>query len=158
MLTSLANILESKSNRVKSTGLLFGDFTGDEHSKITNNARIESFGLHMRDLLDFFYFRRYLPTTETNNVHAEDFFENEPAKWDYYRPDYVFITPQEFFNLRSRIRQQIGHITVDTTTLSPLDKSWDFYEQTQKIAPAYQKFSSHSPRELLGSFWKRAQS
>src|SRR5262245_48621312 len=101
MMNQLASLLEGRNTspfRSKPTGYTHTSMTAsfsrgtgvikisqgnveeDETLRVTNNAFIEAFGIHVRALLDFFYSK-----AQDDDVVAAHFFES-PGVWENSRP------------------------------------------------------------------------
>lgn len=165
MLHNLANILNQKLNTenemtpadiramLNSTGIIQTTSTQDTDLLVSNNARIESFGIHARALLDFFYGLEILEKQNrkrrTDDVFAEDFFDKE-TDWRDTRP----VMPDDFEAIRKRVNKEIAHITYHKTAdITPKTKSWLFSDIKGVIEEAFITFRELAPKERLGERW-----
>lgn len=124
---------------------------------VTNNARIEAFGVHVRALLDFFYgleefeqkpkFKR-----KDDDVFAEDFLD-KPEDWRNARPS----VPIDFDAIRTKVNKQIAHITYEGSQVEPEAKRWLFGYIRGIIKAAYDKFRGKAVQERLGERWGWSQ-
>ena len=102
-----------------------------------NNSLIESFAIHVRNLIDFLW-----PNNPSNdNVIADDFF-NDKTIW-------LNIKPQITGNLnkaRLRAHKEIAHISYDRLKVRPENKPWDFITITKEISYAMNLFFNSIPK------------
>ena len=112
-----------------------------------NNAMLESFTIHARVLLDFFYSKR----PQKDDVIAEDFF-NEPAEWHNIRPEMTEILKK----LNKRVGKEVAHLTYARQDITPEDKQWYLNQIAQDMSVVVNKFLANLPRELLGPRWNAA--
>jgi len=90
-----------------------------------SNVLIESFAVHVRNVIDFLYLGNPKPT----DVVAADFFASE--EWAKIRP---CISPR-LSAARVRANKEIAHLTTDRITGSPPEKVWDFAGLATEIRP-----------------------
>src|ERR1035438_5914445 len=109
------------------------------------SALLESFAVHLRNLIEFFFFNK-----KEGYVRAQDFFEN-PAEW---RPA---LTP-DLKNLLARANNEVSHLTINRINGNPPSKIWDtaaMVEQIEMIAKLFAAKASGKRlepkvREFLG--------
>ncbi len=95
------------------------------HGGTIGNALLESFTVHARILLDFFYAGAPKSADEQpkppqkDDVIAEDFFE-DPAHWLSSRPTMT----EELKKVHFRVGKEIAHLTYFRSRLA--DKNWPF--------------------------------
>jgi hypothetical protein len=68
------------------------------------SALLESFAIHLRGLIDFFYTRA--ERAQDDDLVAADFFDS-PDTWD------PGIIPKSLFDARTRTNKEVGHITYE---------------------------------------------
>ncbi len=165
MMNRLASILEGKSNSLfasrptsytnttvttiftRSTGVIKSSQDNPEEDdtlRVTNNAFIESFGVHIRSLLDFFYSKG-----QEDDVVAWQFFAS-PTIWENARP---LKSKEDLQKLKDRVNKEIAHLTYTRQTVK--SKSWPFKEIQDDLNKVADVFCSLVPKNLLGSRWKQ---
>ena len=164
MMNRLASILKGESNSllvsrptsytntteiailIRSTGIIQTSQDGreeDDSLRVTNNALIEAFGVHVRSLLDFFYSKG-----KDDDVVATHFF-SASIIWEIARP---FKSPEDLKRLKNRVNKEIAHLTY--TRQKVKSKLWSFKEIQDDLNKIVELFSSLVPKNLLGSRWK----
>ncbi len=98
------------------------------------NALIESFVVHLRNVIDFLYLDRPKPT----DVVAGHFFD--PNVWHGLRPP-ISSTLEA---ARVRANKEIAHLTTDRITGSPPEKAWDFKGLAVEIKPSMRLFAERA--------------
>ncbi len=88
---------------------------GPELLRIVNNAVVESFGLHLRNLVKFLYDDR----PEVDDVVAGDFFD-DPEEWKQMRPE----LPEPLREARTRANKELAHLTTRRKGLGDPGKGW----------------------------------
>jgi hypothetical protein len=102
-----------------------------------NNSLIESFAIHVRNLIDFIW-----PNNPSNdNVISDDFF-NDKNIWSNVKPQ---ITGN-LNKARLRAHKEIAHISYDRLKVSPENKPWDFITITKEISYAMNLFFNNIPK------------
>jgi hypothetical protein len=84
------------------------------------NALLESFVIHFRALVDFFYPPAH---PKSDDVLATHFYE-DPAEWESIRP----ALSNELKRGRERAHKEIAHLTYTRLSVTPETKPWDFVE------------------------------
>jgi len=109
------------------------------------NALLESFVIHFRNLLDFFY-----PTENAKNddVLAEDYFDD--GAWNKIRPALSDAMAQG----KIRAHKEIAHLTYARLQVTPESKNWKFIDITNELNEIMEVFVSHVPKARLGSKWQ----
>ena len=164
MMNRLASILEGESNSlfvskstpythtaetailINSTGIVKTSQEGlkeDDSWRVTNNALIEAFGVHVRSLLDFFY-----SEGQHDDVVATHFFSSSSI-WENARP---FKSAEDLEKIKSRVNKEIAHLTYTRQKVE--SKRWYFKEIQDDLNKIIEVFSSLVPKNLLGSRWK----
>ena len=100
-----------------------------------NNALIEAFAVHVRNVIDFLYLEDPKPT----DVVAADFLD--PGVWRQICPD---ISPS-LSAARKRANKEIAHLTTDRIAGSPPEKGWDFRALVTELKPLLQFFATKAP-------------
>lgn len=95
-----------------------------------NNALIESFGVHLRNLLDFLYFDEPQPT----DVVAGDYCR--PGAWKAARP----AMSTTLNAARSRSNKELAHLTTQRISGILPGKKWAFVPLADEIRPLLQLF------------------
>lgn len=126
-----------------------GGFTSDWAS---GNAHVESFAIHCRNLIFFFFAHDSVHSAgspRSTDVLAVDFFDN-PTHWDT-------ICPRISDTLRSAKKQadkQIAHITEERRNLNQQNgptASWKSGIITVELAHVMRTFLDHVPPKVLDS-------
>jgi len=109
-----------------------------------NNALIESFGIHVRNLIDFLY----VENPRSDNVCASDFF---PCKEDWFklRPQ---LTPL-LEKAKKRANKELSHLTYTRINVTPEEKKWDFIKVYQDMSCVFDFFIENVDKGLLNSDW-----
>ena len=109
-----------------------------------NNALLESFTLHVRNLIDFLY----VENPGSDDVYASDYFP--------YKEDWLKIRPQitTFLEkVKKRANKEVSHLTYSRTKVSQDEKKWDFVRIFQEIRRGFDVFVGKVDEELLSSEW-----
>jgi hypothetical protein len=115
MLSSLHLLL--KSNKINNVAI--------------RNALIESFAVHTRILIHFFY----TPKSRSTDVVADEFFE-DPKIWYKTRPRITKFLEKSI----SMANKQVSHFTEDRLELPKEDKTWLFDKIVDDINKVVNKF------------------
>jgi hypothetical protein len=109
------------------------------HKKGTTeyDALIESFAIHLRNLIEFFI----LPE-KSDYVRAVHFFQN-PAEWPTMK------LTGEFKKLHDRASNEVSHLTVRRIDGNPPEKEWYTEEIVQQIEPIAEKFGAKADVKKL---------
>lgn len=113
--------------------------------QVSRNARVESFAIHLRNLITFFY-----PTqnTKTTDVYARDFFTNK-SEWIDSCP----VISTKLIKARERAHREVGHLTTHRISGTPKEKAWDMTDLCEEILPIIRFFYvSARPAPLPGFF------
>jgi hypothetical protein len=104
-----------------------------------NNVLIESFVVHLRNVIEFFYDLDPRPT----DVVAADFLS--PSRWEALRPE----ISDSLRRARTRANKEIAHLTTDRISGNPPNKGWDFQELAKEIEKLVRCFAAEaSPSRL----------
>jgi len=105
-----------------------------------HDAVVESFVLHLRNLIDFFYPRK---TSQKTDVIATDFMDN-PGDWD--SPTSVSASLEA---ARGRADKELSHLTDKRKYEGDPTKSWETDALFAKIKSVAEKFAGKaSPKKL----------
>lgn len=110
------------------------------------NALLESFVIHFRALLDFFY-----PPAgaKPDDVLSTDFFR-DPSEWEQARP----ALPEALRQGKLRAHKEIAHLTYARQAVAPEAKAWAFMEiatEMEKLMRLFQKAAKLEHAEGSGS-------
>lgn len=111
-----------------------------------NNALIEAFVIHARNLLYFLYGEK----KEPDDAVASDFFSDQKA-WIKIRPK----TPDNLKNVGKRVGKEVAHLTYSRLGVTPDTKPWHFVDITKDMMKVFDKFLENVPRELLHDSWNQ---
>ena len=120
----------------------------DEEHVARVNADIESFAIHLRALLDFFY----MPPEKarSDDILAEHFF-TDPQLWREARPQ---LSEQELAAIRERVGKEIAHLTYRRLFLTEPEKLWPFIDLKRTALDALEAFLENVDRSLLSERWR----
>lgn len=125
--------------------LVAGMGSGIAGQGVINNALLESFAIHLRGLIHFFY----AGNPQSDDVVAQDFFE-DPETWRSGRP----LKNEILQVAKKRADKEVAHLTYSRIDITPEDKLWDFVQLHEELQKAISAFIKDVPRELLGESWK----
>ena len=114
-----------------------------ERLVVLHNALIESFALHARVLLDFFY--GSAKSRNQDDVLAEHFFHDAEI-WHAKRPH---LSDDDRKLIKRRVGKEIAHLTYARQMVDPEDKPWPITDIVDVIDAAANKFFDLAPMELL---------
>ncbi len=109
------------------------------------NALLESFTIHARGLLQFFFPNQPRP----DDAAAVDFLP-AAAAWETARGD----MPPILADLAARVGKEVAHLTYGRLRVTPDTKPWHFLAVVDALSVVAQTFRSMVPERLLGSHWK----
>lgn len=109
-----------------------------------NNAALESFTVHARVLLEFFFGDKPRP----DDVVADDFLGGQ-GKWSELRGD----LPTILADLRDRVGTEVAHLTYARLVVTPETKGWRFVEIAQAFEGVVGRFLRAVPAERLAPTW-----
>jgi hypothetical protein len=118
--------------------------TGEYEKAPISNALLESFTIHTRALLDFFY----SVNPWEDDVIAEDFFR-DPIEWLDLRPEMT----NELMKVNRRVGKEVAHLTYARQNITPEEKQWYFMQIANDMSIVILEFLKHLPRDLLGPRW-----
>ncbi len=125
---------EIKSGRINPP--IFSDVDVQKNIK---NILVESFGLHLRNLIDFLY----IDKPQETDVIAGDFLST--GTWAALRP----ALSSKLDSARKRANKELAHLTTNRITGSPLEKKWDILGLVGEIKVPLKKFVTNSVRTRI---------
>jgi len=109
-----------------------------------NNALLESFTIHVRALIGFFYSEK----PRDDDIIAEDFFNNQ-TDWHSIRP----LKTKTLENAKKRADKEVAHLTYNRLDVTPEQKPWEFLEIFDELQVLIKVFLDNVDQDLLGSHW-----
>lgn len=119
--------------------------TAEALPAVHRNALVESFAIHIRDLIGFFYAGT---SPHGDDIIAEDFFP-EPDIWRNAIPaksDYLE-------ELRIRANKEVAHLTYTRLQLTPDNGRWDYDRAFEVLNEIIATFRSIVPEEHINQKW-----
>jgi hypothetical protein len=107
---------------------------------VLKNAVIESFVIHLRNLIDFLYSDNPQP----DDVVAADFFD-DPKKWSSSRP----TMSSTLARARKRANKEIGHLTTRRFPGRDPAKRWEFRSLTNDLRIELRRLRTRPPLSAL---------
>lgn len=108
-----------------------------------HNALVESFAIHLRNMLDFLWPDK--PKRKSDWVIAADFFPS-PSDWEKLRPE----ISQPLLDSRVRAAKEIAPLTYARLAVDPEQKGWDVRQIANEVTQVVEKFIRHVPMQFLG--------
>ena len=108
-----------------------------------HNALVESFAIHLRNMLDFLWPDK--PKRKSDWVIAADFFPS-PSDWEKLCPE----ISQLLLDSRVRAAKEIAHLTYACLAVDPEQKDWDVRQIANEVTRVVEKFIRHVPMQFLG--------
>ncbi len=127
---------------VTALGLASG--IGGESSPL-NNALLESFVIHARNLLHFFFPEQPYAT----DVLAQHYFPT-PAEWVGIRGD----MPEVLADVRSRANKEMAHLTYDRLLVDDKSKHWQYLDILAALKEIMARLVQNVPPDLLHQDWQ----
>jgi hypothetical protein len=146
MTLSLVGLRRSFISFTRSTGIIKSSQSNleeDDTLRVTNNAFIEAFGVHVRALLDFFYSKG-----QDDDVVAAHFFES-PSVWENSRP---LKSKEDLQKIKNRVNKEIAHLTYARQDVK--SKLWPFTEIQNDLNRIAEVFKRQVSKDLLGDRWQ----
>lgn len=103
-------------------------------------ALLESFTIHARALLEFFY----AENPREDDVVAEDYL-NDEGKWADIRGD----MPPILEDVRRRVGKEVAHLTYARCSVTKEEKPWPFGEIAQAFEVVLERFLHAVPKHRL---------
>lgn len=119
--------------------------SGITREVVINNAILESFAIHVRVLIYFFYSEK----PQRDDVVAEDFFSNS-EEWIRIRPEITVLLR----TAKRRADKEVAHLTYTRNKVTPEQKPWNIVEITEHLRDVVSAFIASVPHEVLGDRWK----
>jgi hypothetical protein len=111
---------------------------------IATNAFLESFAIHSRALVQFFYAK----SPQADDVIAEDFFP-EAHQWQSLRG----ALPDALTPVSRRVGKELAHLTYARLDVTPEAKRWDIRQVWESLSGVIDLFIQNVDREKLGPAW-----
>lgn len=108
------------------------------------NALLESFGIHVRNLIDFLY----IENPGSDDVCASDFFSCK-EDWFKIRPGLTSLLEKA----KKRANKELSHLTYKRINVTAEEKKWYFVKIFQDLLNAFNIFVENVDKELLNSDW-----
>lgn len=117
--------------------------TSNLSSQFLMNVLVESFGLHLRNLITFLY-----PTRNQHNtdVYARDYFSDKD-EWTRIAPS-LSVT---LAKARRRADKELGHLTTKRIAGFSDNKKWEMSSLTKELKPILQLFCSSANKSKLAT-------
>ncbi len=112
------------------------------------NALLESFIIHVRALLDFFYTN----DPKSDDIVALDYFSDKEL-WKTLRP----TLSRTLRIAKKRAGKEVAHLTYARLKTSPENKTWAFMDITTEVQAIVSIFLKNTPGSLLASQWESPQ-
>lgn len=109
------------------------------------NALLESFVIHFRTLIDFFYIEK----PHKDDVIAADFFVEKDA-WEKIRPR----VSDDLSRSRARVHKETAHLTYARLHVTPKAKKWKYVEIANNVRSIMNLFYQKAPNNLFSDRWK----
>ena len=100
------------------------------------SALVESFGIHLRNLIDFFY-----REGRRDDVTAQDFLDATTT----WRPK----EPLSLTKAHERANKELSHLTQARISGNPPEKAWDTYGLLNEIAAVAGEFAAKASQKKL---------
>lgn len=131
------------------SGVPYTQPSREEESALFGNALLESFAIHLRALLDFFY-PNPNARKKKDDVRAAHFFQ-KPENWIAVRPE---LPDDEVKSIKTRVSKEIAHLTYRRNEISQVDSTWPILELKPHILRALKVFLNEVDRSLLSDRWE----
>ena len=112
---------------------------------VINSAFLESFTIHLRVLIGFFYSEN----PRNDDIIADDFFAIS-GEWQSIRPPKTKVLDKA----KRRADKEVAHLTYTRLDITPEQKNWDFVEIFNDIQVIVKTFLNNISIDLLGSKWE----
>ncbi len=110
-----------------------------ELATVLRNVVVESFGVHLRNLVDFLYPRS---TVKTSDVIAADYYPNGSLPHDFPK------ISSSLERARRRADKELSHLTTSRISGAPPEKAWEHKELAAEIRKLLLTFVSSAPIKL----------
>ena len=113
-----------------------------------NNALLESFAIHVRALIHFFFDCG----GQRDDVLAIHFFST-PDDWTSVAPPLTKVLQQA----KKRADKEVAHLTYSRQKVTPEKKPWQFMPIFNDLQKAVEAFIECVPQDLLGERWEQTK-
>jgi hypothetical protein len=120
--------------------LLLGSMFWDPRWRLALNAQVESFTIHVRQLIAFFW----NDDPRKGDAIAADYFS--PGEWERLRPKQPPVIDDAVYR---KIGWGVAHLTYGRARSTVEDKQWAFVEIGQALVPAVLCFLDNVDRSKL---------
>lgn len=111
-----------------------------EVNTVINNCIVESFGIHARNLRDFFF----NTSGKKDDILAVDFFD-DPEEWSKY-----INRKSDILNeINKRVGKELVHLTYTRIGKTPEEKIWQKGEIARDINRLFKDFLKRVPKERI---------
>jgi hypothetical protein len=107
-----------------------------------HNTILESFAIHVRNLIDFLYEKK--ANVKGDAIVAEHYFPN-PQEWIEIRP----IKSNMLKNAKKLAEKQVAHLTYTRKNKEP----WAYIEITKEIKLVFKIFFNNILKDLFGKYY-----
>ena len=111
-----------------------------------HNALVESFAIHLRNLVEFLWSDK----PKNDQVIAEDYFAL-PDDWRSVRG----AIPEALRAARIRAAKEVTHLTYARLLVTEARKGWSFVALSREIMKTFRLYLRNVPTETLGESWKK---
>jgi hypothetical protein len=111
---------------------------------VHNNAFLEAFALHIRNLIDFLY----NDNPKNDDVYAGDFFGNIDD-WRNKRPTITELLEKS----KKRANKEVSHLTYKRIDITPEEKKWHYVKIYKDMLKSFEMFVKIVDKQLLGPDW-----
>jgi hypothetical protein len=115
-----------------------------DSNQIISNALLESFAIHVRALIHFFFDK----SGQKDDILALHFFSS-PDDWIDQAPPYTDTLKEA----KKRADKEVAHLTYTRQKVTPDKKPWQLTPIANDLQHAIEKFFELVPKELLGNRW-----
>lgn len=115
-------------------------------NSVIGNALLESFTIHVRGLIQFFYPER----ARLTDIIAEDYFDADTS-WQNIRPAKSTILERA----EKRAHKEVAHLTYDRLKVDAESKPWNVGEIGEEIQSLFEIFYESVDKNKLGPSWGR---
>jgi hypothetical protein len=121
-----------------------GKAPGNEHA-VLSNAMIESFAVHVRNLIFFLFAEKAKP----DDVLATHFV-SDPAAFTTARG----VKSEILKKAQSRAAKEVAHLTYERLKVTAETKAWRFVEIATEVHRVMKIFLQHADQSKLSETWK----
>lgn len=114
---------------------------------LVRNAMVETFPMHVRQLIDFFWRERSSNPKAERDAFAADYFD--PGEWAALRPE----RPADLDAVWEKVGWGIVHLTYGRANVTPEQKEWRPLLICQALAPVVRCFIDNVDPAKLDPEW-----